>query len=219
MTLNVLHHRPFRWGLAAALALILPLTISVMDRRESNNSSTAPDESVETAEIVTEERSEAEAAKPVRGPESAVLAGFMQDCGRPSRARERIEVDRLFEVACVTQLATALSLLAERDVSPEVRVKLDEYRERAQALGRGDWTSGSQTRRVQEALVSATEVMEMLSRRRSDAPSEIESRVAEARRAALSIRWGVPLVDQTDHTDTFFRVTSEVLAMLARGNR
>ena len=217
MTLNILYRRRFWWGLVAVLALILPLTISVMGWRERNDLATAPDESVETTDIATEERSEAEAANPVKGSESAVLSGFMQDCGRPSRARERMEVDHLFEVACVTQLSTALSFLAERDVSPEVQVKLDEHRDRAQAVGRGDWRSGSQTRRMQEALVSATEVMDMLSRRHSDTPPEIDSRVAEARRAALSIREGVPLVEQTDHTDTFFRATSEALAMLGGG--
>lgn len=216
---NILFRRPYWWGGVAILAVITALTISLMTRRGSDGSATASNESNDPPAAEVEDVTNANTARASVARQPTALAAFIRDCGRPARARERIEIEHLFELGCISQLSTVLSFLTERDSSPEIRAKLDEHRDRASAIGAGDWTSRNQTRRMQEALVSAAELMGMLTRRRADAAPEIGASVAEAQKAALSIRHEVPLVEQTNQTDTFFRKSSEALALLAGGSR
>lgn len=144
---------------------------------------------------------------------------YMRDCARPSRARERIGMDHLFEAGCITQLSGALASLVNTSGSDEARVLLQRHRARTDSVERGDWTSGAQTDRVRQALLSATEVMAALSGAADGTDPAVRREVEAARTAALSLRPGVPLAGQSEQTDDFFRRAGEVLRLLRDGQR
>lgn len=157
------------------------------------------------------------------GPGSALAPtprrAYMRDCARPSRARERIGMDHLFEAGCITQLSGALASLVNTSGSDEARALLRRHRARTDSVERGDWTSGAQAGRVRQALLSATEVMAALSGAAGDTDPAVRREVEAARMSALSLRPGVPLAGQSEHTDDFFRRAGEVLRLLREGQR
>jgi hypothetical protein len=135
----------------------------------------------------------------------------MRDCARPTRARERIRLEHLFESGCISQLSTALA--ARVGESGEARKLLEEHRANVDSV-QGGWDSREQPRRVRDALLSATELMEKLVEPRADAGPELGKEISGARKAALSIREGVPLAEQTERTDAFFRHAGEALRLM-----
>jgi hypothetical protein len=102
--------------------------------------------------------------------------------------------------------------------SDEARKLLAEHRANVDSIQRGGWSSRGQPKRVRAALLSATGLMEKLVEFRADAGPELKKEISGARKAALSIREGVPLAEQTDRTDAFFRHAGEALRLMGERN-
>lgn len=67
-------------------------------------------------------------------------------------------------------------------------------------------------------MLSAVALMEKLAVSRID-KAEAQKQIAAARKAGGSIRDGVPLAEQTERTDEFFRRAAEALRLLGAGGR
>lgn len=152
------------------------------------------------------------AVEPRVAPALTARRAFMRDCARPTPARERIRLEHLFESGCIGQLSTALATRVGD--SDEARKLLAEHRANVDSIQHGGWSSRAQPRRVRDALLSATELMEKVVESDADAESELGKEISGARKAALSIREGVPLAEQTERTDAFFRHAGEALRLM-----
>lgn len=146
----------------------------------------------------------------------APLRAFMDDCGDPAGARERIRVERFLERVCVARLSAALAALAAGHHPVEAREALGRHRAAVEALEGHGWDAAEEAARVRTALVSAAEVIEHLAGA-ADAPPELATHVSAAGRAARAIRPGMPLAAQTARTDAFFRHAAAAAGLLAGG--
>lgn len=211
MDLQIVFRRPLWWSFVATLVLIAGVGTWLVAERAA-----PPDgELADSGQVATDNEVERRPAASDRSRAAAGLSGFVTECARPNRTRERLEIDYLLEIGCVGQLSTALTSLVEQHRAPEMHGKLEEHNDLASTIAAGDWQSSSQTLRVREAFLSATEVIEMLSHERPDVAPEVRRRVARAREVAMAIRSGVPLSEQTSRTDSFFRESSQALELLA----
>lgn len=217
MDRSILLRRPFWWAVLAAAGLATIVAIWLLVLRGNDAAAEAPNRSITAA--VQPSGAEVERTPARDAAALSTISAFIRDCGRPRRARVEMEIDHLLELGCVGQLPVVLATLAERDSSPELHSRLAAHQERVRAVDGGDWTSPEQSRRMQAALVSAAEVMELMAMREGDSTQVVQSRVAAARQAALAIRGELPLVDQQSGTDDFFRRTSEAVQLMASTDR
>lgn len=207
----------FRWHLLLGVTLLGALAVGLVNSRRD---APAVEPAVEEARVPDAAAAlgagASETAEPRVAPALTARRAFMRDCARPARARERIRLEHLFESGCISQLSTALATRVGD--SDEARKLLAEHRANVDSIQRGGWSSREQPRRVRDALLSATELMEKLSRARADAGPELGKEIAGARKAALSIREGVPLAEQTERADAFFRHAGEALRLMGERN-
>lgn len=214
---KVFRREGFRWHLLLGVTLLGALAVGLVNSRRDDLAVEPAAEEVPVPDVAAPLGAGAsEAAEPRAAPVLTARRAFMGDCARPTRARERIRLEHLFESGCITQLSAALS--ARVGDSVEARKLLAEHRANVDSIQQGGWGSREQPRRVRDALVSATELMEKLVESRADAGPELSKEIASARKAALSIREGVPLTEQTERTDTFFRHAGAALRLLGEGN-
>lgn len=198
-------------GAAAVLALALGIHTS-----QSGGGPEAEAAAVDPAAVAEAPlRPAAATSKAEPGFSRALTArsAFLRECGEPDRARRRIRLDHLFEMGCIGQLSAALGAEV-RDGAPDgARTLWERHRADLDSVEQGGWTSREQPRRVRASMLSAAELMEKLAAARTDTP-ELQKEVAAARKAARSFRGDIPLAEQTERTDAFFRSAAEVLRLL-----
>lgn len=219
MDRSIFLRRPFWWVFLVVAALATGVAIWLLVLRGNEDVADAPNRSLPIASALPRGTEDVEPTPARDASAPLAISAFVRDCGRPRRARVEMEVDHLLELGCVGQLPVVLAALAERDSSPELHSRLAAHQERVRAVDGGDWTSPRQSRRMQAALVSAAEVMELMATGEGDSTRAVRSRVAEARQAALALRGELPLADQQSNTDDFFRRTSEAVQLLASRDR
>ena len=207
----------FRWHLLLGATLLGALAVGLANSRQDAPAVEPAAEEVRVTDVAASLGAGApEAVEPRAAPALTARRAFMRDCARPTRSRERIRLEHLFESGCISQLSAALG--ARAGDSDEARKLLAEHRANLDSIQHGGWGSREQPRRVRDALLSATELMEKLVESRADAGPELRKEISGARKAALSIREGVPLAEQTERADAFFRHAGEALRLMGERN-
>lgn len=207
----------FRWHLLLGVTVLGALAVGLVNSRQDDPAVEPAAEEVRVADVAAPLGAGVPGtAEPRESPALTARRAFMRDCARPTRSRERIRLEHLFESGCISQLTATLA--ARVGDSEETRKLLAEHRANVDSIQHGGWSSRAQPRRVRDALLSATELMEKLVESRADAGPELGKEISGARKAALSIRAGAPLAEQTDRVDAFFRHAGEALRLMGERN-
>lgn len=199
---------PWLLGLLV-LAFVIWLVMSMM-----RDDGTTRDSSPAFEEPAAAPVAPAPAPEPAAAP--APVTSFLDDCTSPS-ADSGPDAQNEFTARCLEHFADALSALADRDriSNEEITRQMGVLREEIATLRRGDPAATSLTESTRRAFLVAAALMESVRNAAYADAANLESEVAEVLRVAEGVRRDVPMLEQRDAVQEFFREAGDAIRTMA----
>ncbi len=155
----------------------------------------------------------AKVAPPPAKTAPGAVTDYANTCIAPARA-----LQHELTAECLQHLVTALDAIIQRDDvdGADISQRLGDLRRQARTLEEGDAQATTHAGTTREAFASAADLMESVYRSGYGSVTQLDDAITEVHRAARAVRGDVPLLEQTDAVQAFFREAGDVLQILAQ---
>lgn len=193
------------------LALVVWAIVEAMDTDEPEVGVTEPVPAVAPG-VTPEPGVPGAAAMP------AAVTTYLSQCTEQLGAPEGdMGLQHQFTVNCLQQLREGMnSLITQEQVAnTDVSQQFDQYTGTVQQLQASDPSALTHANLTQDAASTAVEVMQAMQTAWFAGNQQVQTAVSEVRQAVQGIQQNVPMLEQRDSVQAFFREAGEALRMMA----